>query len=154
MTAQIIPVPLTENAVRRATEADVPACARMVTTWLEECLWVPEGICMADIEARVIGAIRHRTVLVCGTPAEAFLSLDTSTNEVRGLFSSCPGAGKATALLDLAKAGRDFLHFTAPLLSAPVQMFFRAQGFLPIGGPAPMADYPVAGLRMEWWRAA
>lgn len=140
--------------IRRATEADIPTCAAMVERWLADCLWVPEGITTAHVTARVTGAIRQHTVLVAGDPVEAFLSLDTTTHEVRGLFSTREGQGRATELLDLAKQGRNFLFFNAPTLSAPVQMFFRSQGFVPIGGPAPMAGYPVAGLRMEWWREA
>ncbi|MEQ5871329.1 hypothetical protein J4E08_15690 [Sagittula sp. NFXS13] len=157
-TLPLSPAPVTcPNASRPACTNDIPDCIALVEDWMARCQWIPRSVTRPFVKRRVTFSILagHMRVLTDPEPngaVAAFLSLDAENAQVRAVFSRTRGSALGQKLLNEAKQDRDFLWFKTPFMDPLIQSFFRREGFVPIGGKSPMSDYPVAGLRMEWWR--
>ena len=137
--------------IRRATRADIPACAAIIADWEAETPYLPERPGAARIAQMIEAAFEARQIWVCGDPVDGYLSLDPESGKIGGLYVARRGAGLGKALLDIAKRGRDVLWLTVFAGNRRAFAFYRREGFrltsgLPAGGDG------TAVLRMEWQR--
>ena len=139
--------------LRRATRHDIPACADVVTGWIADTDWMPDGPSRAEVETMLNDAFDDREIWVSGAPAVAYMSVDPATARIGALYCAVTGRGLGRALLDQAKLNRDFLwlHTHGPNLRA--QCFYRREGFAEVSRHPAAPPDTVPEIRMEWHRA-
>ena len=138
---------------RRAGPEDVPGIAAVLNGWIDKTDWMPRIYSADEIEGFIGAALPHRIIWVVGDPIEGYLSLDPKTAKIGALYCSRTGAGCGKALIEAAKAGRDFLWLHTNPPNSRAQAFYRREGFVPVGGEIPPAPpETVPELRMEWHR--
>ena len=136
---------------RRATPADIPACAAVINGWIDRTDWVPGLHGPELIEPAFRDAWGARASFVVGAAGAGYVSVDPDQRKIAALYTSRPGAGLGKALLDKAKEGREMLFLRTHLPNEAAQRFYRREGFVQVGGPiAPGPPETVPEIRMEW----
>ncbi len=137
--------------VRDATPEDAAICARIVHGWVMRTAWMPERFLVDELTAMIAEAMPERDIWLAGAPPEGYLSLNPATAQVGALYTSRPGRGLGKALLDRAKAGRDYLQLWTHEPNTAAHRFYRREGF-EIVERNPEGDDGLPELRMEWKR--
>ncbi|SDG72822.1 GNAT family N-acetyltransferase [Alloyangia pacifica] len=143
---------MTELQVRRATEADIPACAAVVNGWIDATEWFPRIYSPGVIEGFLREAFSLREIWVIGAPVEGYISIDPEIGKVGALYCARSGAGLGKALLDKAKEGRARLFLHTHVTNLAAQRFYRREGFRDAGEVDPEPPETLRELRMEWRR--
>ncbi|WP_170442451.1 GNAT family N-acetyltransferase [Ruegeria arenilitoris] len=136
--------------IRRATEADVPACAAVVSAWVRQTEWMTDELPQEELEALIAQAFPDREMWVVGEPVDCYMSVDPAARKVGALYCQRTGQGIGKRLLDRAKQGRSFLWLTAHQPNAAAQRFYRREGFVETGTEAATPPETVPVVRMEW----
>ncbi|MEX0367711.1 MAG: N-acetyltransferase family protein [Ruegeria sp.] len=141
---------MTETGIRRAKIEDVPACARVISTWMDETDWMPPELPQKELEALIREAFPAREIWVAGDPVDCYMSVDPEAGKVGALYCLRTGQGIGKRLLDKAKEGRQSLWLTTHEPNRDAQRFYRREGFVEAGylPPEPPETLPV--IRMEW----
>ena len=136
--------------VRRATEADAPACARIVDDWIEATDWMPRDIEYDGLIKALSEGMAIREIYVAGDPVTGYLAFWPEKAHITGFYCARQGAGIGKALLDHVKQGRAYLRLNTHLANERAQRFYRREGFVAVKEMA--GDTPEAPreLRMEW----
>ena len=137
--------------IRRAGAQDVSTVARIVNDWIDRTSWMPRVHPRETIEEFIAEAVPKREIYLIGDPAEGYLSLDPATGQIGALYLDRPGRGFGKALLDRAKAGRDYLQLWTHEPNSDAQRFYRREGFEVVERKAAGND-GLPELRMEWRR--
>ncbi len=137
--------------IRRAVPEDAAACARVVNDWVDRTDWMPRVISRETIEGYVAKAMTEREIYVIGDPVEGYLSLDPVTANIGALYLDNPGRGYGKALMDRAKAGRDYLQLWTHEPNEAAHRFYFREGF-ELVGRKPKGEDDLPELRMEWRR--
>ncbi|NNE81182.1 MAG: GNAT family N-acetyltransferase [Silicimonas sp.] len=137
--------------IRRAGPEDAAACARIVNDWVDRTDWMPRVISRETIEGYVSKAMMQREVYVIGDPVEGYLSLDPETATIGALYLENPGRGHGKALMDRAKADRDYLQLWTHEPNKAAHRFYFREGF-ELVGRKPKGEDNLPELRMEWHR--
>ncbi|MGV6805374.1 MAG: N-acetyltransferase family protein [Ruegeria sp.] len=136
--------------VRRATEADIPACAQVVSTWAHRTDWMPDELPLSQLEALITHAFPNREIWVAGEPVDCYISVDPEEQKVGALYCARTGQGIGKCLLDVAKRGRDYLWLTTHQPNEAAQRFYRREGFVEVGAEPAVPPETVPVIRMEW----
>ena len=144
----------TYGTCRAATRADIPRLAQIVHDWEAASDWNPSQVGVEVIAGALEAAFDAREIWVIGAPAEGYLSLNPETAHIGGFYVATQGRGIGKALMDRAKAGRDFLSLNTHVPNVEAHRFYAREGFVTVAElPPSVADAP-AELRMEWHREA
>ena len=141
---------MTEMAVRRAVEADVPVMAQIVCDWEAVTEWMESPYGPEEIAGFIREAMPERDIWVVGEPVEGYLSFDPSVSRVGGLYCRKTGAGVGKMLMDRAKAGRDFVWLTTHEPNEKAQKFYKREGFEEVSRHDAEPPNTVREVRMEW----
>lgn len=136
--------------VRRATEADISACAKVVSTWARQTDWMPDELPQLELEALITHAFPHREIWVAGEPVDCYMSVDPNERKVGALYCLRTGQGLGKLLLDIAKQGRSYLWLTTHEPNKAAQRFYRREGFVETGTESPVPPETIPVIRMEW----
>lgn len=127
--------------------------AAVINGWIDATVWMTRDQPPETIERFIREAYDAREIWVVGQPVVGYLSLDPVSLRIGGLYCSMTGQGIGKALLDQAKAGRDFIWLHTHVPNKGAQRFYRREGFVPTEVIAPQSAEAVPELRMEWHRA-
>jgi len=141
---------MTEVAVRRAKDADVPAMAQIVCDWEAATEWMDSPYGPEEIAGFIREAMPEREIWVAGDPIEGYLSFDPAVSRVGGLYCRTTGAGVGKALMDKAKAGRDFVWLHTHETNEAAQRFYKREGFQEVSRHEAEPPNTVREVRMEW----
>lgn len=145
-------MPMTTDAPRRASRADIPACAGIVAAWERATDWLPGETPPAEVIADYIAeAFEAREIWVIGDPVAGYASIDPAACRLGALYCAAPGRGHGKALMDRAKAGRDRLTLTTHEPNIRAQAFYRREGFAVLRrlpGTPPHDSVPL--IEMGW----
>ena len=147
--------------VRQVEQRDVPDMARIVNSWIDDTEWMQRDLPAEDIESMLSVGLSHREIWVAGDPVQGYLSLEREIAHIWGFYCAEPGSGIGKALLDRAKAGRDFLSLNTHVPNTRAQQFYMREGFKPVaeleeGQPSTLVTLEerektgIRELRMEW----
>lgn len=136
--------------LRRATLEDVPACARVISTWIARTDWMPEELTQDQLAALIREAFADREIWVIGDPVDCYMSVNPKESKVGALYCLRTGEGLGKHLLDKAKEGREFLWLTTHEPNKAAQRFYRREGFVETGTEAPVPPETLPIIRMEW----
>lgn len=137
-----------------ATDADVPACARILQDWLDVTPWMPNLHDLAETEGFVRGHLLPMTLLVAGGERiDGFLCL-AEDGEIPALYvaAEARGRGIGAALIEAAKAEADQLRLWTFQANEGARRFYRGQGF--VEGRATAGDNAerLPDVEMTWTR--
>ena len=138
--------------IRRATEADIPACASVASDWIDETGWMPRIHSREDLEGHIRTAFPEREIWVIGQPVQAYMSVDPEAGHIGALYCRERGQGWGKAFLDKAKEGRDSLSLNTHVPNDAAQRFYAREGFVETGRRMPVPPELVMEMRMEWKR--
>ncbi len=136
--------------IRRATRADIPAMARIVVAWEAATEWMPDGTIESDVIGMIDEVFDHRQIYVANDPVAAYMSIDADAHKIGALYCDRQRQGIGKALVDTAKAGRDFLWLQTHQPNIAAHRFYLREGFDIAGEIAPEAEGEPAQYRMEW----
>ena len=139
-------------ALRRATAADAPACAKIVRDWLGSIDWMPDPPAMEVIEAMMREGFPQREAYVAerGDAVVGYVSLDPGSDHIRGLYVADPGGGVGRTLVDRVKDGRNRITLNTHLPNTEAHRFYHREGFAIVGEETGSDGVPE--YRMEWTR--
>ena len=143
---------------RRATTADLPACAAIINDWLDEVDWMRRVVGRESVkEAFEPGVLDRRTMFVAGEGEVAgYLSLDEPEHFIRGFYlkPSARGQGIGKALMDAAKQRcPDRLELGVFEANEGAVRFYEREGFVAVPEgykTAAETDEGVPELLMRW----
>ncbi|WP_010138460.1 GNAT family N-acetyltransferase [Oceanicola sp. S124] len=138
--------------IRRATEADIPACAAVASDWIDQTDWMPRSHSLEDLEGHIRSAFPDREIWVIGQPAQAYMSVDPEAGHIGALYCRERGQGWGKAFLDKAKEGRDSLSLNTHMPNDAAQRFYAREGFVETGRRMPVPPELVMEICMEWKR--
>ncbi|MGR3491247.1 MAG: GNAT family N-acetyltransferase [Shimia sp.] len=139
------------TGVRRASVEDAAACAGIVHNWLESKDWL-ESPGLSALTDLMTAGIPRREFWVIGAPAEGYMSIDPAEALIHGFYVARPGIGHGKALMDYAKAGRDYLQLWTHEANTAAHRFYHREGFMTVERKAEGRGDGVPELRMEWRR--
>ena len=143
-------VAMTVPAPRRATEADIAACAAVVNGWIDGTDWMDRDVAPEEIERMIREAFPAREMWVIGEPVAGYMSVDPAEAKVGALYCEVTGQGYGKALLDAAKAGREALWLSTHVPNTAAHRFYEREGFAKTGD-LPQEEGPDE-IRMAWRR--
>ncbi|WP_372573041.1 GNAT family N-acetyltransferase [Ruegeria jejuensis] len=138
--------------IRRARIEDAADCARVVDTWITRTAWMPRALSLAQLTTLISDAYPKREIWVAGDPIDCFMSVDPAEAKVGALYCLRTGQGIGKALLDIAKAGRDWLWLTVYVPNRHAERFYRREGFVEVARLAPEPPDMLTMIKMEWCR--
>ena len=144
---------MTTETPRRATRADLPACARIIHDWEQATGWMPSDQTppVEVLAGYIDAAFDAREIWVIGDPVAGYASIDPETSKLGAIYIAAPGRGFGKLLMDRAKQGRDHLWLTTHAPNTRAQAFYRREGFVKtadLPGEPPHEAIPLH--RMEW----
>ena len=142
---------MAEHPVRLAIPEDAAASARILNDWIDATDWMPRAHDREIIAKMIADGLPLRAFYVAGEPISGYLSLQAETSFIRALYTARPGEGIGKALIDRAKAGRDYLQLWTHEPNGAAQRFYVREGFN-VAERNPSGDDGLPELRMEWWR--
>ncbi len=137
------------DLIRRAASDDVEARATTINAWIERTEWMLRRITYNELVPIFREGLPKREAYVIGNLVEGYLSMDPSEAHIWGFYVATPRRGLRRALLDHAKAGRNYLRFNRHRSNLNAHNFYYAQGFVRTGEPWP-GDDGIDEIRMEW----
>jgi putative acetyltransferase len=139
--------------LRRASAADAPACAAIVRRWLDATDWMPRGPSAEELEATMREGFPVREAYVAEADGTilGYLSLDQSSDHIRGLYVGEPGKCVGRALLERAKVGRERMTLDTHMPNDAAHRFYAREGFVVLERDIAGSD-GVPVQRMEWRR--
>lgn len=148
---------MTDLTLRPATPEDAPACARIVSDWIDATDWMPRQRALEEIEANYRDRVfLNRIVTVAeirGTVA-GYLALDRDSDEITALFVGPRGQGVGAALVSAAKQARDQLSLWTFQANAGARRFYAREGFHEVERSAGENDENLPDIRFQWQRGA
>lgn len=141
------------TAIRAATLADMPACARIVHDWERASGYIHDTPDVATLTGHLTQAFPAREIHVVGDPVAGYLSVDPAEGKIGALYLTRAGQGTGKRLMDLAKTGRDRLWLTVYAPNTRAQTFYRREGFVETARLDADRDGAPRMLRMDWTRA-
>ncbi|EBA17585.1 GCN5-related N-acetyltransferase [Roseobacter sp. SK209-2-6] len=141
---------MTEDSVRRATEADIPAMAQIIFDWEEATEWMPKTYSLKESEDFIREIMPKREIWVSGEPVKGYLSFDPENQRVGMLYCSERGKGHGKSLMDRVKNGRGFVWLTTQACNQAAQSFYKREGFAETGPHAVDLPNQLPETRMEW----
>ncbi len=141
---------MTEVVLRRARQADADAMARIVCDWETATEWMDSPYTAQEIAGLIREALPDREIWVAGEPIEGYLSFDPAVSRVGGLYCRTTGAGVGKALMDKAKAGRDFVWLHTHEANEAAQRFYKREGFKEVSRHDGDIHESLREVRMEW----
>ena len=139
-------------SLRLATVDDAPACASIVAAWVRAQRWLPEKPGEAELTSAIADGIPLREFWVIGAPIAGYLSFDTETNLIGGLYTASPGSGHGKALVDRVKQGRSYVQLWTHEANTAAHRFYHREGFVTVERKAEGRGDGIPELRMEWRR--
>ena len=137
--------------IRKALAEDAEACAGVLNAWIDATDWMPRSI-EADALVEILReGLPKREAYVIGEPVAGYLSMDPAEAHIWGLYVGRRGQGLGKALMDQAKAGRDFLSLNSHAANKSAHRFYAREGFKQVGEPWDGSD-GIPEIRMEWRR--
>ena len=124
--------------IRRATPADLPACAKIVNDYVDQTDWLPRMMSHSDIGAMFSAdMLKTRYFLVAeeGGVIGGYLSMNEELGIVPGLYISpdLRGQGVGKALMDAAKQRRPGgLKLTVFEPNIRAKDFYEREGFVEV----------------------
>lgn len=146
----LTPQQATGQATRRATRADVPAMAKIVSDWERNTDWMTSPYSEDQIAGFINDAFDVRDIWVGGTPVQGYMSFDPNTTRVGGLYCATTGAGLGKALLDRAKSNQTSIWLTTHAPNLDAQRFYKREGFTEVARIDATPPNTVAEVKMEW----
>lgn len=140
------------TAIRPATRADLPACARVVHDWERATGYIHDTPDLDTLTGYILEAFPAREIHVTGEPVTGYISIDPAEAKVGALYLLETGQGTGKRLMDRAKKGRDHLWLTVYLPNLRAQAFYAREGFTTTAELPPDREGAPAMLRMEWHR--
>ena len=145
--------------IRRATAADLAACASIINDYIDQTDWLPRTKPREEIAAMFTPELlESRTILVAEAGGEivAYLSMSDGWVAAVYLVPHVRGTGVGKMLIDRAKAEcPDGLELTVFEPNADAKRFYEREGFHEV--PERRDDNTEEGvptLLMRWRRAA
>lgn len=143
--------------VRPATSADLPACAEIINSYIDDTEWLPRTISREDLEALFAPELlNQRTVLVAERDGEivGYASLDTEAGFLPALYlkPGVRGAGLGKALLDAVKSARpNGFELTVFEPNKDAMRFYIREGLIEVPyGRKTDTEEGVPTLLMRW----
>jgi len=117
--------------IRPATADDAPACAAIVTDWIEATDWMLDGPSRDDLEAMMRVGFPAREAWVAEIDGEVagYLSMRPDEAHIVGLYVASPGNGTGKALIDHVKKDRDRLQLRSHSPNRAAHRFYAREGF-------------------------
>lgn len=148
-------MPMTTDLLtpRRATRADIPACARIVAEWEASTGWLPGRLGADALAGYFEAAIDQREMWVIGDPVAAYASYNPENGQLVALYAADPGAGLGKVLMDHVRTGREALWLTTHAPNERAHRFYYREGFqktAELPGDPPHEEVPL--YRMDWRR--
>lgn len=137
--------------IRLAQVSDAPRCADIVSSWMTNTPWMPQTHSRQTLEEMIAAGIPLREFWVAGDPIQGYLSLNTDTLQIMGLYTSDPGGGVGKALMDKVKEGRSWLQLSTHEANISAQRFYKREGFVAFNRKAEGTD-GIPEIQMEWHR--
>jgi putative acetyltransferase len=109
---------------------------------------------MAQITEFILAAMPGRDIWVAGDPVQGYVSIDSETSRLGGLYCATPGAGLGRTLRARAKAGRDRLALHVHERNAGARRLCAREGFVERERHLPEPPARLVEIRMEWVRHA
>jgi putative acetyltransferase len=130
---------MTDVDVRRATPADLGACAAIVNADIDQRDFMPRTQSAAAISAMFVPSLLEDRVMLVAERAGRVVGYLSSmrAGDVRGFYvlAQAQGAGVGQALMDRAKAEfPDGLRLTVYVSDQRARAFYERQGFGETGG--------------------
>ncbi len=138
--------------IRMADTKDAPACAKIINDWIDQTPWMGRTDTPEAITTAIREGIPKRDFYVIGDPIEGYLSLDPAINLIGGFYTSKPGHGLGKALLDRAKAGRDYIQLWTHEPNTSARRFYAREGFKEVDRDPNRSGGGIPELRLEWHR--
>jgi putative acetyltransferase len=138
--------------IRLAQVTDAARCADIVSGWIDTTSWMPRTQSKETLEEMIAAGIPIREFWVTGDPITGYLSLNTDTLQIMGLYTSGPGMGVGKALMDKVKEGRSWLKLSTHEANTAAQRFYKREGFVEFARKANGVD-GIPELQMEWHRS-
>lgn len=139
------------SEIRRATADDAPACAAIVTAWLADTSWMPEGPDQQELERLLREGLPKREAYTIGDPVAGYVSFEPEISHIWGLYTATRSQGLGLQLMNKLKKGRDYLQLNSHAPNTRAHAFYAREGFVKVGLPWPGSD-GVDEIRMEWHR--
>ncbi len=139
--------------LRRATAADAPPCARIVSDWIKATDWMPDEPSRAKLEQLMRDGFPTREAWLAEQNGDVlgYLSMGAASTHIFGLYVKRPRQGVGRILLNRAKEGRDRLKLRSHSPNHAAHRFYRREGFVTIATEL-SGDDGVTEIEMEWKR--
>ena len=124
--------------------------AQIVCDWEAATDWMESPYGPEEIAGFIREAMPEREIWVAGEPIEGYLSFDPAVSRVGGLYCRTTGAGVGKALMDKAKAGRDFVWLHTHEANEAAQRFYKREGFQEVSRHDGDIHESLREVRMEW----
>lgn len=135
--------------IRRATRADIPACAQIVHDWELSTGYLPQGPGVDGLSELIAEAFYAREIWVTGAPVDGYMSVDPVERKLGALYMTRTGQGLGKRFMEIAKRGRDFLWLTVYRPNTRARAFYAREGFTDASEVPGTAGQPDM-IRMEW----
>lgn len=139
--------------LRPATAADAPACARIISDWIDATDWMPRLHTTKSITSHYRDTVFiKRIATVAETDGEVLglLALDGGTDEITALFVKLRGRGIGTTLLQAAKTGRDQLSMWMFQANNGARRFYARHGFAYLKRTNGENEEALTDIRLGW----
>jgi len=137
--------------IRKALASDAEASAAILNAWIDETPWMPRTIAPKTLVEILREGLPRRDAFVIGDPVAGYLSLEPETAHIWGLYVARKGEGLGKALMDRAKAGRDYLKLNSHAANTAAHRFYAREGFQQVGSAWAGSD-GIDEITMEWCR--
>ena len=156
MNSAVHPAPAMSH-IRRATTADLPACAAIINDYMDDTPWLPRVIDhQAIVEMYSPALLDKRIIFVAEDNGEiaGYLSMDHKAGFIHAIYlrSDARGRGLGKALLDAAKeARRGGFELTVFEPNLNALRFYVREGLVEVPeGRNPDTPEGVPTLLMRW----
>ncbi len=118
--------------VRRAQASDAPMMARIVSSWEAASRWIPVRYSTDEIAGFITKVLPFREIWILGSPIQGYISLDTETHQIGGLYYRTHGRGFGKTLINRVKESCDFLWLRTHQPNISAQRFYKREGFVEV----------------------
>jgi len=135
---------------RFARVEDAPACAAIVSSWLQGQDWLPDQPSRDDLVKMIAEGIPMRAFWVIGDPVAGYLSFDEDQSLIAGLYTAQQGQGLGKQLVDVVKHQHAYVQLWTHEANVKAHRFYHREGFQTVERRAEGRGDGVPELRMEW----
>lgn len=137
--------------LRPAAAPDAPACARIISDWIDATDWMPRLHTTENITNHYRDTVFvERIATVADGEVLGLLALDGGTDEITALFVKLRGRGIGTTLLQAAKTGRDQLSMWMFQANMGARRFYARHGFAELERSDGENDEALPDIRLGW----